>query len=190
MRANARRDRLLADVALGDPMRGGQGAQGGEDAPEMMKRLQAEVIDMKPDLVIWQVGTNDAVKGADEAAFRAMVARGIGIVRGAGIDLVIVDQHAAHERLVYERMKAESEGGAVARQALLLPEVVELDPAEGPLEGTGVEAGRGQEREDRVPADVEPGHTGGERDRDDDGCLSRVVVVDGGAHSEIQVIGP
>jgi DNA mismatch repair protein MutL len=44
--------------------------------------------------------------------------------------VVIVDQHAAHERLVYERMKAEMAEGAVARQALLLPEVVELDPAE------------------------------------------------------------
>ncbi|MGA0603343.1 DNA mismatch repair endonuclease MutL [Caulobacter sp. KR2-114] len=44
--------------------------------------------------------------------------------------VVIVDQHAAHERLVYERMKAEMAQGAVARQALLLPEVVELDPAE------------------------------------------------------------
>jgi DNA mismatch repair protein MutL len=44
--------------------------------------------------------------------------------------VVIVDQHAAHERLVYERMKTEMAGGAVARQALLLPEVVELDPAE------------------------------------------------------------
>ena len=44
--------------------------------------------------------------------------------------LVIVDQHAAHERLVYERMKAENAGGGVVRQALLLPEVVELDPAE------------------------------------------------------------
>ena len=44
--------------------------------------------------------------------------------------VVIVDQHAAHERLVYERMKAEMAGGGVARQALLLPEVVELDPAE------------------------------------------------------------
>jgi len=40
---------------------------------------------------------------------------------------VIVDQHAAHERLVLERMRAAREGGAVARQALLLPEVVELD---------------------------------------------------------------
>jgi DNA mismatch repair protein MutL len=44
--------------------------------------------------------------------------------------VVIVDQHAAHERLVYERMKGELAEGGVARQALLLPEVVELDPAE------------------------------------------------------------
>jgi len=44
--------------------------------------------------------------------------------------VVIVDQHAAHERLVYERMKVEMAQGGVARQALLLPEVVELDPAE------------------------------------------------------------
>lgn len=44
--------------------------------------------------------------------------------------LVIVDQHAAHERLVYERMKAQMADGAVTRQALLTPEVVELDPAE------------------------------------------------------------
>jgi len=44
--------------------------------------------------------------------------------------VVIVDQHAAHERLVYERMKGEMAEGGVMRQTLLLPEVVELDPAE------------------------------------------------------------
>lgn len=44
--------------------------------------------------------------------------------------IVIVDQHAAHERLVYERMKAMLAGGGVRRQALLIPEVVELDPSE------------------------------------------------------------
>ncbi len=42
--------------------------------------------------------------------------------------LVIVDQHAAHERLVYERMKKALTGSGVARQMLLLPEVIELDP--------------------------------------------------------------
>ncbi|CAN7196624.1 DNA mismatch repair endonuclease MutL [Brevundimonas sp. LjRoot202] len=44
--------------------------------------------------------------------------------------LVVVDQHAAHERLVYERMKVQMAAGSVTRQALLTPEVVELDPAE------------------------------------------------------------
>jgi DNA mismatch repair protein MutL len=44
--------------------------------------------------------------------------------------LVIVDQHAAHERLVYERMKRALENGGVKRQSLLIPEVVELDESE------------------------------------------------------------
>ncbi len=43
--------------------------------------------------------------------------------------VVIVDQHAAHERLVYERVKAMLANGGVARQGLLLPEVVELEPS-------------------------------------------------------------
>ncbi len=42
--------------------------------------------------------------------------------------IVIVDQHAAHERLVYERLKTALASGGVVRQGLLLPEVVELDP--------------------------------------------------------------
>jgi len=52
------------------------------------------------------------------------------IVAETGDGLVIVDQHAAHERLVYERLKqAMGEGGA-KRQLLLLPEVVELGAAD------------------------------------------------------------
>jgi len=44
--------------------------------------------------------------------------------------MVIVDQHAAHERLVYERLKAAWERSGVARQILLIPEIVELDEAD------------------------------------------------------------
>ena len=49
------------------------------------------------------------------------------IVAEAEDGLVIVDQHAAHERLVLERMRAARETGIVPGQALLMPEVVELD---------------------------------------------------------------
>jgi len=43
--------------------------------------------------------------------------------------IVLVDQHAAHERLVYEKMKEALASRGVARQTLLLPEIVELDEA-------------------------------------------------------------
>jgi DNA mismatch repair protein MutL len=44
--------------------------------------------------------------------------------------IVIVDQHAAHERIVYERLKAALASAGIARQILLIPEIVELDPAD------------------------------------------------------------
>lgn len=43
---------------------------------------------------------------------------------------VLVDQHAAHERLVYERLKRERAGRGIETQPLLVPEVVDLDPVE------------------------------------------------------------
>jgi DNA mismatch repair protein MutL len=52
------------------------------------------------------------------------------IVAQTADGIVIVDQHAAHERLVYERIKEALLDGGVKRQVLLIPEVVELDPAD------------------------------------------------------------
>jgi DNA mismatch repair protein MutL len=46
---------------------------------------------------------------------------------------VIVDQHAAHERLVYERLKAQLAQTGIARQPLLIPEIVTLSPADAAL---------------------------------------------------------
>ncbi|MCC6981664.1 MAG: DNA mismatch repair endonuclease MutL, partial [Bauldia sp.] len=61
--------------------------------------------------------------------------------------MVIVDQHAAHERLTYERLKESLAANGVAGQPLLVPEIVELDPADAerllaqsePLRSLGLE---------------------------------------------------
>ena len=84
----------------------------------------------------------------DAAAFPLGVARGqvaqTYIVAEAADGLVIVDQHAAHERLVLERLKAAGAGDRLAAsQALLIPEVVELDePACDRLEDCAAELAR------------------------------------------------
>ena len=65
--------------------------KGGEDAPEMMKRLQAQVIDMKPDLVIWQVGTNAVLRNLDPAETARLVEDGVERIQAIGADVVLVD---------------------------------------------------------------------------------------------------
>jgi lysophospholipase L1-like esterase len=65
--------------------------KGGEDAPEMMKRLQTEVIDINPDMVIWQVGTNAVLRNLDPAETAKLVEEGISRIQAVGADLVLVD---------------------------------------------------------------------------------------------------
>lgn len=64
---------------------------GGEIAPQTLTRLKTLLAERHYDLVIWQVGTNDAVKGGDLDAFRAMVAEGIATVKQSGTALAILD---------------------------------------------------------------------------------------------------
>ena len=65
------------------------------------------------------------------------------IIAETETSLVIVDQHAAHERLVYERLKEAFANGGLSRQMLLIPEVVELDAkAADRLAGAAVELER------------------------------------------------
>ncbi|MFK4491096.1 lysophospholipase L1-like esterase [Bradyrhizobium sp. USDA 336] len=65
---------------------------GGEDAPEMMKRLQTQVIDRHPDLVIWQVGTNAVLRNLDPGETVKLVEDGINRIQAAGgTDIVLVD---------------------------------------------------------------------------------------------------
>lgn len=64
---------------------------GGEDAPEMMARLQNQVINAKPDLVIWQVGTNAVMRNLDPAETGRMIEDGVGRIQAAGSDIVLID---------------------------------------------------------------------------------------------------
>ena len=92
--------------------------QGGEDAPEMMKRLQTSVIDMHPDLVIWQVGTNAVLRNLDPAETIKLVEDGVARIQATGADLVLIDPQ--YSPRVNER--AESAGKMIN----LLGKVAEL----------------------------------------------------------------
>jgi DNA mismatch repair protein MutL len=52
------------------------------------------------------------------------------IIAQTAAGMIIVDQHAAHERLVYERLKRQMAENGVASQALLIPEIVDLSPGD------------------------------------------------------------
>jgi lysophospholipase L1-like esterase len=92
--------------------------KGGEDAPEMMKRLQTEVIDVNPDMVIWQVGTNAVLRNLDPADTAKLVEDGIARIQAAGADLVLVDPQYSPA----VNAKAENAG----RMVKLLGKVAEL----------------------------------------------------------------
>ena len=64
---------------------------GGETAPQTLSRLKAALSEGRYDLVIWQVGTNDAVTGGDLGTFRNLVADGIAAGKQARTRLVILD---------------------------------------------------------------------------------------------------
>src|SRR5215470_274888 len=94
------------------------GAQAAFDVGAPSADTRVAAIDSDPDLIDRPLG-----------AARAQV-HGTYIVTQTRDGVVIVDQHAAHERLVYERMKAALEKSGVARQILLIPDIVELDEAD------------------------------------------------------------
>jgi lysophospholipase L1-like esterase len=83
--AQLRRQYPTADISVINA------GKGGEDAPEMMKRLQTSVIDMHPDLVIWQVGTNAVLRNLDPDETAKLVEDGIGRIQAVGADVVLID---------------------------------------------------------------------------------------------------
>jgi lysophospholipase L1-like esterase len=64
---------------------------GGQDAPEESRRLERDVLALRPALVIWQVGANGAMENEDIGAFSTLVVDGIRQMHKAGIDVVLMD---------------------------------------------------------------------------------------------------
>jgi acyl-CoA thioesterase I len=64
---------------------------GGEDVPKEVRRLARDVLAEHPDLVIWQVGTNAVLRRERLADDGPLIERGIALIRGQGIDLVLMD---------------------------------------------------------------------------------------------------
>lgn len=64
---------------------------GGELASDMLKRVDGQVLPLKPALVIWQTGVNDAIRGVDLEEFRSTLQKGIRLFKEQGIDVVLLD---------------------------------------------------------------------------------------------------
>lgn len=65
---------------------------GGQMATDMVARLNKDVLSRKPQLIIWQTGVNDAIRGVPLDAFRKTLVEGITRIQKTGIDMVMIDQ--------------------------------------------------------------------------------------------------
>ncbi|QDO97846.1 SGNH/GDSL hydrolase family protein [Ferrovibrio terrae] len=63
----------------------------GQDILQMNERLQADAVEIRPDLVLWQLGTNDVLRSQGVEVYRAHIQRGIALLQAAGIDVVLID---------------------------------------------------------------------------------------------------
>jgi acyl-CoA thioesterase I len=63
---------------------------GGQEVSQMLDRLERDVFAVEPDLVVWQVGTNAALRAQNVAEFRRLLAGGIDRMRAKGIEVVLM----------------------------------------------------------------------------------------------------
>lgn len=64
---------------------------GGEVASTTLARMRASVEEWKPDVVLWQLGTNDALRGITAQAFAQVLREGVELVQERDLDLVLID---------------------------------------------------------------------------------------------------
>lgn len=113
--------------------------KGGEEAPEELVRLERDLVAEDPDLVIWQIGTNAALRGLDPAIQRAVLRRGIALIKQSAADVVLMDlqyapsvlaapAHAMMGRLIAEI--AERNGAGLFRRFEIMRHWLSAAPPE------------------------------------------------------------
>ena len=95
-------------------------------APRLAEPAQGSFAEFAPSAPAPAAVASERDVAAPLGAARAQLHENYIIAQTAD-GVVIVDQHAAHERIVYEKLKREREGGAIERQTLLTPLIVDLD---------------------------------------------------------------
>jgi lysophospholipase L1-like esterase len=101
----------------------------GQDIIEMNRRLQADAVDLKPDLVLWQLGTNAVLRSQGVEVYRAHIRQGIAALQAAGIDVVLIDlqyapkvlqdpDHTAMQKILAD-LAAEMKVGLFRRFAIM-----------------------------------------------------------------------
>lgn len=114
-----------------------KGVNGEVDA-QMLRRFQRDVLDEKPDLVIWQVGANTVLRGEDPEADEAMIRTGVQRLKAAGTDIVLMDLQYAPAMVakpMHEDMQAriadiaEDEGVGLFRRFAAMHQWVETRQA-------------------------------------------------------------
>jgi acyl-CoA thioesterase-1 len=88
-------ERDLRAALAAEPVRVVNRGVAGDDIDAMIRRLDRDVLAEHPDLVIWQLGTNDALRGIPLAHFEAKARAGIRSLRKAGIDLILMEPQRA-----------------------------------------------------------------------------------------------
>lgn len=67
----------------------------GEEVPDMLKRFDQAVVAPKPDLVLWQLGTNSVIRGHSSTGHDEMIRAGLRKIRATGADIVLIDPQYA-----------------------------------------------------------------------------------------------
>ena len=88
---------------------------GGEEVPQMLARFADAVVAEKPDLVIWQVGTNSVLRGHDVRKTADAISEGIARLKAIGTDVILMDLQFAPR--VIEKADAEAMVNLIATAA-------------------------------------------------------------------------